>query len=190
MVGTYNRTFKGVDKMLANKVQVKPIISITCPRCSGEVYSLGVELKGHLAQAYMDLSGRGRESQRNMLKKLAIRYFENKKEITDLINADLNRELAYFYQNGGPIIEAPVTEKDIRDIEPFFYKTIANFFSQVDAMVYVVGKGEMSVTELERETYQYISGLFNILGRLYQDPEVKKAFNELVRFETSHNIQH
>ncbi|MGS0763482.1 hypothetical protein [Syntrophomonas curvata] len=176
--------------MLANKIQVRPTVSVTCPRCTEEVYSLGAELKDYLGQSYLDLGGRVREAQKNMLKKLATRYFENKKEITNLINADLNRDLAYFYENGGPIIEPPVTEQNIKDIEPFFYKAMANFFSQLDAMAYIVGKGEMSVTELERETYQYITGLFNIMGRLYQNPEVRKAFNELIRIEMNHSIQH
>lgn len=177
--------------MLANKMQltVRPTIFINCPRCAEEVYSLGVKLMDYLGQTYMDLAGDIREPQRTTLLRLANRYFENKSVITNLINADLNRELGYFYEHGGPVMKPPVTELNIKDIQPFFNKTISNFFSQSDAMVYITGKGEMSISELERETYQYIIGLYNILGRLYQVAEVREAFSDLVRIEMS-NAKH
>jgi len=173
--------------MLATKISTKEKSksTIPCPRCAEEVYSLAIELNDYLGQTYMDLAGRIREPQRTMLKKLATRCFEKKSEFTNLINDDLNRELAYFYEHGGPVIEYPVTELDIKDIQPFFNKSTSNFFSQLDAMVYITGKGEMSVAELESETYNYIIGLFTILGRLYQSAEVREAFGELVRIEMS-----
>lgn len=173
--------------MLANEISTKekPKSTIPCPRCAEEVYSLAIELNDYLGQTYMDLAGRTREPQRSMLKKLATKCFEKKSDITNAINDDLNRELAYFYEHGGPVIEPPVTEVNIKDIQPFFNKSASNFFSQLDAMVYVTGKGEMSVTELERETCNYTVGLFTILGRLYQAAEVREAFGELVRIEMS-----
>lgn len=178
--------------MLANKMMVNEEIvnPMSCPRCVEDVYSLGIELQNYVGNTYLDLARQSREPQKSILNKMAARKFDSKDKISSLINADLNQALAYFYENGGPVMDPPVTDLDVKDIYPFFHKTISNFFSQLDAMVYVMGKGEMSTSELEHETYNYIIGLFTILGRLYQATAIREAFDELSRIEMSSTPQY
>jgi hypothetical protein len=171
--------------MLADMIPLREKYNraVTCPRSAGDVYSFGLVLYDYLTRNYTDLANQIKDQNRFL--DLTARYNRQKKDVNELINNDLNHSLACFYETGGAVIEPPVSQLDLKDIQPFFNKTLANFYSQLDAMLYVMGKGKMTVAELEEETHNYVVGLFTILRRFYQAPEVRQAFNELIQIEIS-----
>jgi hypothetical protein len=170
--------------MLADMIPLREKYNraVTCPRTALDVYSFSLVLYDYLIRNFTDLASQIKG--RDMFSDLIARYDRQKKEVNELINAELNCSLAWFYENGGAVIEPPVSELELKDIQPFFNKTLANFYSQLDAMIYVMGQGKMTVAELEEETHNYVAGLFTILRRFYQEAEVSQAFNELILIET------
>jgi hypothetical protein len=175
--------------MLANHLEVnnKPASTLNCPRSAADVYYFGMFLQDYLDNIYRDLGLAGRPNQNNR-KQFDPSGNTCKDEIQTLIKTYLNQCLGYFYKNGGPVIQAPVTDTDVQDIQPFFNKIAANFFDQLETMSYIASKGDMNANELKVESANYIIGLLNIMEKLYSVDEVKEAFEDLIRVEK--NLMH
>jgi hypothetical protein len=170
--------------MLAACIKTEKIMeTIPYPRCAEDVYSLGIRLQQYLADICLSLAKCRPESERNMLRIIAKSQLEHKKEMLNLMNTNLNQALAYFYENGGPIIELPVSEAEVKDIHLFFDKSVANFFSKLDTMFHINSKSE--INKLDAQINSCTIELFIMLGKLYKTIEVKEAFAELIRIKKS-----
>ena len=88
-----------------------------CPRSADEAYSMGVKMQGFIGGIMAEnISEAGSREEREAVKRqLAI-----KNRIRQLADFNLNQLLDYFYNNGGPVIEPPVSEHTAKDIQPFF----------------------------------------------------------------------
>ncbi|MDD4802548.1 MAG: hypothetical protein PHF24_06365 [Syntrophomonas sp.] len=167
--------------MLANHIN-KPANTLDCPRSAADVYYFGMYVHDYLDNIYRNLKLASRPNQDNRKQFDASRN-TCKDEIRTLIENYLNRCLGYFYKNGGPVIQAPVSDTDIQEIQPFFYKIAANFYDQLETMSYIASKGDMSANDLKVESTKYIIGLLNTMEKLYSVDEVKEAFEDLITVE-------
>ncbi len=85
--------------------------SVPCPRYVQEVYSLGASLQYYVGDKYLNLGVLNKGAQKSQYETLALNQLDYKEAIQKLANLYLNEMLVYFYNNGGPVIEAPVSEK-------------------------------------------------------------------------------
>ncbi|MEN6463337.1 MAG: hypothetical protein ABFC94_18455 [Syntrophomonas sp.] len=153
---------------------------VVCPRCVDEIYSLGVSLQNYIGSIYLELTVLNKGPKKNLYTNLALNQLVVKKEIEKLANDNLNRLLAYFYDNGGPIMEVPVSEKLAKEIQPFFNRIVNSFLNQVDFLVNRTSKGEMSANDLNIEINNHIISMYTAMGKLFQVDEMQNAFNELI----------
>jgi len=151
-----------------------------CPRSADEVYSLGVSLQYYIGDIYLELEALTQGEQRLQYQNLALSQLTVKQEIEKLANENLNRLLWYFYNHGGPVIEAPVTEKMAKEIQPFFNRIAVNFLNQLDVLVRLASKGNMSPSELESTINDGIIDMYATMSMLFNTDEIKDAFSELI----------
>lgn len=151
----------------------------SCPCSVDEVYSLGISLQYYIGDIYLDLEAT-QGPQKFLYKKLALNQLDIKEEIAKLANANLNQLLCYFYNNGGPIIEAPVSEEMAKEIQPFFNRIAVNFMNQLDVIVSMASKGNMDPSELESAINNNIIAMYTTMRKLFQVDEIENAFNELI----------
>lgn len=156
--------------------------TLNCPRNAAEVYYFGMFLQDSLSHIYEDLGIAGGLAQ-SIRNQIDANCKTCKDEIQTLIKTYLNQRLGYFYINRGPVMQAPVSDDDVQDIQPFFNKITSNFYDQLETMAYIASKGNMNANELKMESSNYIIGLLNILERLYSVDEVKEAFEDLIEVE-------
>jgi len=151
-----------------------------CPRSADEVYSFGVSLQYYIGDIYLELEALTQGEQRLYYKNLALSQLNVKQEIEKLANENLNRLLWYFYNNGGPIIEAPVTDNMAKEIQPFFNRIAVNFMNQLDVLVRLASKGNMSPSEMESTINEGIIDMYTTMGMLFNTDEIQDSFNELI----------
>jgi hypothetical protein len=117
---------------------------------------------------------------KDSLKALAIKQLDRKAEIQKLANLNLNEKLAYFYNNGGPIIEPPVSVRQAKEINGFFNRIVANYLNQMDVIINKATKVHDSLNELEVEINKIIIRMLTDLANLYQDDDIRLAFKEMI----------
>jgi hypothetical protein len=88
--------------------------------------------------------------------------------------------LWYFYNNGGPIIEAPVSEQLAKEIQPFFNRIMANLLNQLDVMMNMTANGDISASDLDDSINNNIIAMYTVMSKLFKVDEVKDAFNDLI----------
>lgn len=153
--------------------------SISCPRSVEEVYSIGIKLQYLIGDIYLSLANSSKGSLKNTYKAMAIKQLDRKVEIQKLANAHLNEKLMYFYNNGGPIIEPPVSERQAKSINGFFNRIAGNHLNQLDVII-SKAEGFDGINELEGEINEIIIHMFTDLANLYQDDDIKLAFKEMI----------
>ena len=114
-----------------------------------------------------------REEREAVKRQLAI-----KNRIRQLADFNLNQLLDYFYNNGGPVIEPPVSEHTAKDIQPFFNRIAMNALIQMmEAAEHYQGdlqEAAANITDITVSMYEAII-------RLYPETnEVKAAFAEMI----------
>jgi len=92
---------------------------ISCPRCEIDVYSLGIFIEDYLINTFMELARRNKKSD-NIFEALAENHIARRDKMRELAYNSLNRSLIYFYAQGGPVIEPPVSEQYIMKATPSF----------------------------------------------------------------------
>ena len=117
---------------------------------------------------------------KDSLKALAIKQLDRKAEIQKLANLNLNEKLAYFYNNGGPIIEPPVSVRQTKEINGFFNRIVANYLNQMDVIINKATKVHDSLNELEVEINKIIIRMLTDLANLYHDDDIRLAFKEMI----------
>lgn len=150
-----------------------------CPCSVDQVYSLGVRIQYYVGDIYLELERVNQGALKNQYKKLALRQLDGKNEVEKLANLNLNRLLTYFYNNGGPIIDSPVSEQMAREISPFYIRITTNFLKQLDLIVGMASKGNFTVNELERMVNNLVTEMYITISMLFPMEEMKDAFDDL-----------
>ncbi len=169
-----------LDAEIAKLNQVNEVLKDmgSCPRSIDEVYSMGIKVVNFIGNIYGEMAAKhcdDRSLQGEINRQLV---FKNR--IQQLADHNLNQLLDYFYSNGGPIIEPPVSEQTAKEIQPFFSRITVNALTQIAALTdrnQAVSPAEASevISAVTVNTYEGIS-------RLYAgSPEVKAAFEELMQ---------
>lgn len=152
------------------------------PRSVDEVYSLGISLQNYLGDTYLALGAMNKAYNNLVLGEL-----NANEEIQRLANANLNQLLTYFYHNGGPIIEAPVSEQTAKEIRPFFNRIVINFLGQLDFVLSVAAKGNISAEELKEVIDNNVIQLYTTMTILFPVKEIQTAFTKLINIRKTIN---
>lgn len=151
-----------------------------CPCSVDEVYSLGVSLQYCIGDIYLQLETMCRGDQKIKYKNLALLQLDIKEEIEKLANENLNKLWLYFYNNGGPVIQSPVSEKMAREIQPFFNRIASNFLNQVNVLVSLAAKRNMNASELESAINNNVIDMYTTMAMLFRVDEIQDAFDQLI----------
>jgi hypothetical protein len=151
-----------------------------CPRSVDDVYALGIRLQYYIGAVYLELDGLNKGSNDKTYINLAIRQLEGKDLIEKLVNDNLNRLLGRFYNEYSEFDEYPVSEQVADKIQPFFNRVMANLLYQLDVMMNMTAKGDISSDDLEDSINNNMIALYTVLGKLFQAEEIKNSFNELI----------
>lgn len=158
-----------------------------CPRSASDVYSLGVSLQYCIRAKYIEIDSLKPSIDKTFLTVLAAKQLAIKTEIEKQSKYNLNILLEKFYNDGGPIMEDPVSEQMVKDIQPFFNRITINFLQSLDEIAHQAAMGELSVKEMEAEVNHRITELYNSLGRMFQVTEIESAFKDLIKIRQSQN---
>jgi len=153
--------------------------SFTCPHTTEDVYSMGIKLLYLIGDMYLDYANGSDKAIKNILKELALKQLNKKTEIQKLADMDLNNKLTYFYENGGPIIEPPVSEKRAKEINGFFNRIADNYLKNIEEQISKVNV-DNNAKELEGNVNQIIVRMLTDLANLYFENEIRMAFKELI----------
>lgn len=156
---------------------------ISCPRCEIDVYFLGISIEDYLVNTFMELAMHNKKPH-NIFEALAENHMARRDKMRELAHNSINCSLFYFYAQGGPVIEPPVSEQYIMEVTPSFNKKIAKFFGYLNDTYYIISKAN-NTARVERELTHYIIELFAKLSCLYQDAEINEAFADLIGIETA-----
>ncbi len=151
-------------------------------RSVDEVYSWGLSLQNYLGDTYLAL-----DAMNKAYKNLALGELNANEEIRRLANANLNQLLTYFYNNGGTIIEAPVSEQTAKEIRPFFNRIVINFLEQLDFAVSTAAKGNISAEELKEAINNNVIELYTTMTTLFPVKEIQTAFTKLINIRKTVN---
>jgi hypothetical protein len=151
-------------------------------RSVDEVYSLGLSLQNYLGDTYLAL-----ETMNKAYKNLALGELNANEEIRKLANVNLNQLLTYFYNNGGTIIEAPVSEQTAKEIRPFFNRIVVNFLEQLDFAVSAAAKGNISAEELKEVINNNVIELYTTMTTLFPVKEIQTTFTKLINIRKTVN---
>lgn len=162
------------------KAAEKTAISASCPRCMNDVYSLGISLQYFIGNIYLKLADTNQGNTKNYYEKLALKQLNGKEKIEKLAKAHTNELLSYFYNNGGPIIEPPLSEQEAKEKQPFFNRIINNFLVKLEASLDLNSNSIINPEELENVINSSITELYTNLGKLIQVDEIIQAFDELI----------
>ncbi len=162
----------------SSALTTEPKYSFSCPHTTEDVYSIGIKLQYLIGDMYLDYENGSDKATRIVLKELALKQLNKKNEIQKLADMDLNNKLTYFYENGGPIIEPPVSEKRAKEINGFFNRIAENYLKNIE--VQISKANESNVQELEGNVNQIIVRMLTDLANLYIENEIRMAFKELI----------
>lgn len=151
-----------------------------CPRNVNQVYSLGITLQEYIEASYLELAGMKQCPEKDLCTSLAEKQVESKQQVDVLRLANFNRLLTYFYDNGGPVIEDPVSDTQARMIMPFFTRIISNFEKHVNSVLLSAIKGKTPAKNLEACVNGILISTYSALSDLYEDKSIQNAFMELV----------
>lgn len=144
-----------------------------CPRSADEVYSMGIKIQGFISSIIENYSQTENKKQEAVKRQLVI-----KNRIRQLADFNLNQLLDYFYSNGGPVIDPPVSEQSARDIQPFYSRIAVNALTQ---MVEAAEQcQEAGTQECEADITDIVVSMYEAMAKQYgQINEIKTAFAEL-----------
>ncbi|MGE5543397.1 MAG: hypothetical protein ACM3UW_00345 [Bacillota bacterium] len=159
--------------------------SVPCPRRVNDVYALGANLQYSVRAKYLEIADLNQKETQDACLKLAAKQMDIKKAIEIAGKHQLNLLIQYFYEHGGPVIEDPVSEQMVKEINPFLNRLMNNFLNSLDEVTERVLRGEMTVSEMETAINRDIISMFSALGNLFTVDEMRNAFHELVEIRES-----
>lgn len=164
---------------MMNETITRPL---SCPRNAIDVYLLGVFIEDYLVNTLTELANK--KPRNNNFITLVKSHVIRRDKMRELSKNCLNCSLAYFYANGGPIIEPPISEQYLIKVNPSFNRKIAKFSDQLNAILNIFARAN-NTEKAERELTNSIVELLARLNNLYQDAEIIEAFADLIRVETA-----
>lgn len=150
-----------------------------CPRSVNEVYSLGIRFQGYIVDICLNLESLSKGTQKMQYKTLALEQLDVQAKIEELATDNLNQMLAYFYNNGGLVIDDPVSEKTAREIQPFYDKILNDCLNRLGAMANIASWGNAKADELRNVVNVSGTAMYTTLGKLYRAAEMRDAFSAL-----------
>jgi hypothetical protein len=159
--------------------------SVPCPRRVNDVYAMGANLQYCIRAKYLEIGDPNQKDTRALCTKLVSKQMDIKKQIEKAGQRQLNLLIQSFYEQGGPIMEDPVSEQMVKEINPFFNRLMSNFLDSLDEVTDKVSQGEMSVADMETQINRDIISMFSALGNLFAVDEMRDAFHELVQIRES-----
>jgi len=169
---------KRKNEFINSALTSEPKHSITCPHTTEDVYSIGIKLLYLIGDMYLDYANGSDKTTKSILKELALKQLNKKTEIQKLADMDLNSKLTYFYENGGPVIEPPVSEKRAKEINGFFNRIADNYLNNIEEQISKAN--EDIIQELEVNVNHIIVRMLTDLANLYHEKEIRMAFKELI----------
>ncbi|HWQ77089.1 MAG TPA: hypothetical protein VN441_17410 [Syntrophomonas sp.] len=152
--------------------------SLPCPRSTNDVYTLGVSLQYCIRSKYLEISELLQS--RNYFTEQAANQLPVKSKIENLAAYKLNVQLNNFYNQGGPVIDEPVTPEMARKIQPFYNRIMSRFLQSLDEIASRVLTRQISAEQMITEVNEQVIDVYSSLGRLYQVKEIENAFADLV----------
>jgi hypothetical protein len=153
--------------------------SVVCPRCVDEVYALGISLQNYMCNLYLELADLNK-GKANPYTNLVLEQLKIKKEIENLAKDNLNKLLAYFYDNGGPIIESPVSEQAAEQIQPYINKVVSTFNNQIDFLANRAFQGNFAASDLDGQLSECIKLMYSAMSSQFRIGAMQEAFSDLV----------
>lgn len=157
----------------------EPVEPLAFPCSVEEIYNLGISLQYYIGGIYLNLANQSKGEQKKCYSKLALAQLNVKKAILKMVNEHLNERLYYFYNNGGPVIKPPVSEREAKKLSGFFNRIVANYLNQIDVSVAIAAEGGMTADKLESEINNIVMHMFSSLSNLYRHDDMKQAFNNM-----------
>lgn len=153
--------------------------SVVCPRSVEDVYSLGISLQNYISSLYLELSEMNKGNKKTFANQV-VTQIVIKKEIEKLAKDNLNELLAYFYENGGPIIEPPLSEQAAQELQPNINRIVNGFLNQVDLILDKASQSDMNASDLDNEINRQIIIMFTAMIKLIKNDAMQNAFGELI----------
>ncbi len=175
MAKVLERTSNDCNNAVNNAVK-----SIHCPRYMNDVYTIGTNLQDYIADIYLELAEMSNGDLKIQYREMAVEQMEVKQHLKDIAMARLNESLWHFYNNGGPIIESPLSDKEAKEKQPFFNRIRDNFFENVEDSLTLAADGSISLGKLESIINYNLIAMYINMSKLFQVDEITKAFNQLI----------
>lgn len=163
-------------RMPQSRAKADPVV---CPRSAEDVYLLGISLQNYIASLYLELSEMNKNNKKNYANQVVTQIVV-KKEIEKLAKDNLNQLLAYFYENGGPIIEPPVSEETANELQPSINLIVTAFLNQIDLILDKASQGDMNSNDLDNEINNQINFMLTAMSKLIKNDVMQNAFDELI----------
>lgn len=155
--------------------------TISCPRYMNDVYTLGIDLQYYIGDIYLQMAEISRGEVRSQYKKMAVSELEIKEKIQEINNARLNELLSHFYNNGGMIIEAPLTAEQAKKIQPFFNRIIDTYFKRLESLLILAAEGSITPDRLDRMVNFDTVEMYSNVCKLFQVDEIVQGFKVLIK---------
>ncbi len=172
------RTAKEIKINYQTKAAYEMASSLPCPQSANDVYSLGVSLQYCIRAKYLELAGQSIDN--SFLIDQAAQQLAIKNKIEELAAFKLNVILGKFYDQGGPIMENPVSKPMVRQIQPFFNRIMSRFLQSLDEITYQAVAENSSAEAMVSAINQQITETYEALGKMFPVKEIESAFADLL----------
>jgi hypothetical protein len=159
--------------------------TISCPRYMNDVYTLGIDLQYYIGDIYLQMAEISRGDIRSQYKKMAVSELEIKEKIEKINNARLNELLTQFYNNGGQIIEAPLTSDQAKELQPFFNRLLDTYFKRLESLLVLAAEGSITPERLDRMINFDTLEMYGSVSKLFKVDEIVQGFNNLISIRES-----
>jgi len=171
------RTAQEIKINYHTKAAYEMASSLPCPRSANDVYALGVSLQYCIRAKYLEIANL--MNNKTYLTDQAAQQLKIKSQIEKLSIYKLNMQLNKFYEQGGPIMEDPITQEMAREIQPFFSRITGRFLQSLDETASRLLTKQISAGEMTSEVRQQITETYNTLGKMFTAEEIESVFAEL-----------
>ncbi len=177
------RTAQEIKINYHTKAAYEMASSLPCPQSVNDVYNLGISLQYCIRAKYLEIAELMND--KAYLIDQGAQQLIIKSKIEKLAAYKLNIQLNKFYEQGGPIMEEPVTKEMVKQIQPFFNRIVSRFLQSLDETSSRFLTKELSVEKMTAEVKKQIAETYTTLGKMFPDNEIESAFaelNELLQF--------
>ena len=154
---------------------------ISCPRYMNDVYTLGIDLQYYIGVIYLQMGEMSLGQAKSQYKKMAVCELDIKEKIQEINNERLNELLSHFYNNGGQILEAPLTTEQAKEIQPFFNRILDTYFKRLESLLVLAAEGSITPDRLDRMINFDTVELYGNIGKLFKVDEIVKGFKVLIK---------